>query len=366
MKDTTLTEIMLKSLKEDPSLAEADEWLRAGDYAAEIRFFPHAFKCYQNAFALIKSEETAEKLNTMLDRITNVLELVPTKLKASIEEIRLNNPLDPAKWLAISNTILKQSSDHEDIKAARFSLAFAAYCALRSGAEEINAINEVLLEMLEPVDDQPYEKILSINATDYDQLRVVALGDNITLGLKQDWEVEFRETYHYLWAQEANENIVLANCGISGAGILDAALYLGRDVLSYKPSLALLNYGINDAWLGHEALAAYETLMGSVIELIKPHAEVVIIGPVPHVPENCLESLRPSPVDLKEVQIEAWAQSAKRAAMRANVAYADVLAEFPAEKSSREDYFDNKFNQLNLEGHKLIKKALEKVVVFNA
>jgi acyl-CoA thioesterase I len=370
MKDEKLTLIILKSLLKDPHQATYDEWIKAGDFALEIRFFPHAFHCFQNAMSLEKNNFIANKLNDVLDKVTNVLEFVPSQLAPRIEEIRFNNPLDPSKWLQISNELLKD--EDSDPEAIKFALSVCAYCTMRSQFQSA-PITEVLSNFKQDKDLSNWvspkiqlNKILEIKSPE-EEIKVVAMGDNVTLGLQSNWEVKFNETYHFLWTQELSKKIKrkinLANCGVSGAGVLDAALYLGRDAIHYKPDLLLIHYGINDAWLGKEALLPYEMLLDSIIKILKKHTEVVLLGPVPHIPENCPENQRPTLVDLSEVQIQAWSEAAKAVAARNHIPFADTMAEFPSSHKDRIRYFANKFNQTNLEGHKLIKSALDKLLV---
>ena len=360
---------MLKSLKKDPSLATYEEWDKAGDYACEIRFFPHAFSCYQNAFSLNKNQEIAEKLNTILDKVTNVLEIVPETLKENIEEFRLSNPLDPEKWLALANKLLKEEGTKEvfaDYSAAKLALAFCCYCSLRS-MTNVQPINEILIKLIEPVDMKSYKPAIleyDAKAKGEEPIKVVAFGDNVTLGLQGPWEIKFRDTYHYQWSNDSGQIITLANCGISGAGAMDALMYLKRDVVNYNPDITFLNFGMNDAWLGHAALLAYEILLENVVHLLKPHTQVILVGPTPHIPEFCPENERPTGTSDEEVEIGAWHESCRKVAAKANVPFADVLAEFPSDANERKKLFANGFNHPNAAGHELIKKAIDKVLRF--
>jgi lysophospholipase L1-like esterase len=361
MKDQKLTELMLKSLKKDPQLASADEWDKAGDFAKDMRFFPHAFNCYQLSVKLTPQETVVNKLDDMLDKITNVLAYVPEDIKADIEEFRFNNPLDPAKWLALTNKLLK--GDQSKRAAIKFSLSMCIYCAIRSGLD-VAPMNQALIEFLDEDELNEAElKNYKIKPSEYQ--RAVALGDNVTLGLQQNWEIKFDETFHHLWNKELKKPLMMANCGVSGAGILDAVLYLERDVINYKPELVLINYGINDAWLGLASLFAYESLLEFVVKtLLDQGMKVVIVGAVPHLPENCPEALRPNVgVNIKEVEIESWLKISKQVAARLKVPYADTAAKFPRDKAERAKYFANGFNQPNISGHRLMKAALDDLTV---
>lgn len=376
MKDQKLTEIMLKSLKQDPTLASADDWIKAGDFALEMRFFPHAFNCYRLASQTKKDEVTLTKLSDLLDKITNVLEFVPEKLKADIEEIRFNNPLDPSRWLAIANKQLKELTelmakhrqDNDLLQAARFALSIAIYTALRSG-NDVEPINKVLSSFVEDINvDQVKFKKLNLTeialAKGDKALKVVVLGDNVALGLYPNWELKFQDTFHYNWAKESNLNISLANNAISGAGVLDLVLYLGRDLIHYKPDLVILNYGLNDTWLGRESLLAFEVLYEESIKIILQHGiKVILVSPSPHLPENCPEDSKPSDINLEDLPVDPFAEASKRIAARTGVVFANAFDKFPKEKSELKKLLTNGFNQPNLKGQNLIKEALQDVCI---
>ncbi|MBT6842271.1 MAG: SGNH/GDSL hydrolase family protein [Candidatus Melainabacteria bacterium] len=374
-KDDKLTEIMFKSLSKDPSLANFDEWEKAGDWAIEIRFFPHALSCYQMAADLNKTEAVLNKINDIVDKITNVLEFVPELLKAPLEEIRLSNPLDPSKWLAISNSLLTEATKSMTagkepsanlIEASRFALGFGAYCASRSG-NEIEPINGLLKDLIDPVDMRNWQSPkLDITqlAKDKEQIKIVALGDNVTLGLNSNWGINFQETYHYLWSQKIGHKVSLANNAISGAGVLDLVLYLGRDAIYFKPDVAILNFGINDAWLGSSILPAYEALLESSVKTLQAHSvQVVIITPLPHIVSACPLDQRPNDIADTEMDTEAFTLACKRVAMRTGAVLADAYSKFPVNETERKKYLENGFNQPNLAGQKLIQAALDEVCV---
>ena len=356
MRDLKLTELMLKSLQENPKLASADEWHKAGDFAMDMRFFPHAFNCYRLSMELEQNQEVIEKLDTVLDKITNVLEHVPAVIKDSVEEIRLNNPLDPARWLQFSNTLLKEEEQNEE--AIKFSLAMTIYCALRSGVD-VDPMNQTLVHFMDlpAVDERLLQNKVKLDNVE----KVVAFGDNVTLGLQKNWEVNLEDVYHSLWQKELSfsQKISVANCGVSGAGILDGVLYLGRDVMNYKPDLVLLNFGINDAWLGPQVLLAYEALLEFTVNYLKLQGiQVAIIGPVPHIPSACSEEQRPSNINIEEIEIQGWNNVCMRVAQKTQVPFANIVAKFPVLDQDRAKLFANDFNQPNLEGNKLIKDAL--------
>jgi len=373
MKDDKLTEIMFRSLKRDPNLASFDEWKNAGLWALEMRFFPHALTCFQMAHQLHKTDEIIlNQINDTLDRITNVLEFIPVKIKAKVEEIRLNNPLDPARWLAIANSMLKDLTssmaaskvDAELLSAARFALAFAAYCAARSGVE-IEPINSVLKELNPSVDLRSFVfPKLNFSSLPNTGLKAVALGDNVTLGLQPNFEIKFQETYHYLWSKSLQRPLSLACNAVSGSGVLDLALYLGRDVIYFKPDIALINFGTTDIWLGKDIALAYEVLLEECVKILKAHSiKVIIITPTPHIPSACPPDQRPSGLNDADLSVKPLAEACRRVAFRTSTVLADAYAKFPEDQNLLKRYLVNGFNQPNLEGQKLIKSALDEVTI---
>ena len=366
MKDQKLTEILFASLKGEAKLFKEEEWVKAGDFACEMRFFPHAFQCYQRANELKKSELTLQKINTTLDKITNVLEDIPEKLKSQVEEIRLSNPLDPAKWLGITNLILKEYSDElaqenlsDDTEdAAKFALAFAIYCAKRTGSP-IEEMNKVLIdldvqEMLVNT-EKKLDLVKLADSKNDEPIKVVCFGDNISLGLLPDWSIAFGETYHYLWSKEVDKTISLANNSISGAGVLDLCLYARRDIFNYKPDIAIIMLGNVDAWLGKEALPAFKILYSAMLKIIKKHGvEPVVVSAIPQITKNIADQDLTPGFNRDDYQIEGFVNAAKQAALENEVVFVNAHKYLPAQ----ENYYANACTQPNLEGQNLIKKAL--------
>lgn len=363
---------MFTSLQGDASVYKAAEWLKAGDFACELRFFPHAFQCYQRSNEAEKSETALRRINDTIDKITNVLEDIPERLSHHIEEIRLSNPLDPAKWLGIANILLKEYSDElaqnklteQTKEAAKFALAFAIYCAKRSG-NSVTEMNTVLKDLVQTdAEASGPDRYLDLTALEIkrnqDPIKVVSFGDNITLGLMPDWSVSFNETYHYLWSQEVDKKISLANNAISGAGVLDLCLYARRDIINYKPDLAIILIGNVDAWLTEDAVLAYQVLYSSMLKIIKGKGITpIVISPIPQVMENFPQAEIPPGLSKSDYKIELFSEAAKKAALENDVCFIDSYNGFPQE----EKYFANGYNQPNSEGQNLIMKTLLKKTI---
>jgi lysophospholipase L1-like esterase len=248
--------------------------------------------------------------------------------------------------------------------ASTFALSFGAYCASRSG-NEIQPINELLKDLTAAPDMRGWTSP-KLNLRELcrskDTVKIVALGDNVTLGLQNNWEIKFQETYHYQWLHDLKLNTSLANNAISGAGVLDLALYLGRDAIYYKPDVVLINYGLNDAWLGKQILLAYENLLEVCIRILQGNKiQVVLISPSPQIPSACPMDQRPTDIQLDEAEVSTYAQACKRIAVRTGCVFADAYSKFPSSEHERKQYLANGFNMPNLAGQKLIKSALDDI-----
>lgn len=73
------------------------------------------------------------------------------------------------------------------------------------------------------------------------------------------------------------------NAGISGDNATNALSRLERDVLSYKPDLVVVCFGLNDCASGEYGLQTYRKSLAKIVETIKQSgAEVIVMTP------NCM------------------------------------------------------------------------------
>ncbi len=82
--------------------------------------------------------------------------------------------------------------------------------------------------------------------------RIVCFGDSVTFG----WNIRYDFSYPYLL--ESNlagiyPEIEVINCGVGGNTVADASARIKKDVLSYKPHLVIINFGLNDGMLKKQA-----------------------------------------------------------------------------------------------------------------
>jgi len=79
-------------------------------------------------------------------------------------------------------------------------------------------------------------------------IRIVAFGDSVTRGVRRG--VREYQTFRYLLERKLREHglhVEVINAGIGGDNTARALKRLDRDVLSVRPALAIVQFGINDA-----------------------------------------------------------------------------------------------------------------------
>jgi lysophospholipase L1-like esterase len=82
--------------------------------------------------------------------------------------------------------------------------------------------------------------------------RIVCFGDSVTFG----WNVRYDFSYPYILEKNLSglyPGVKVINCGIGGNTIKDALVRIGKDVISYKPHLVIINFGLNDGMLKKQA-----------------------------------------------------------------------------------------------------------------
>ena len=121
---------------------------------------------------------------------------------------------------------------------------------------------------------------------------IAFLGDSVTQGCfecymtsktslqtvfdyKSAYSTAVGEILHTLYPS-VQVNIV--NCGISGDSAVGGAARLERDVLSHRPDLAVLSFGLNDATRGREGLSDYVSALEEMMEKLRAAgAEVIFL-----------------------------------------------------------------------------------------
>jgi lysophospholipase L1-like esterase len=78
--------------------------------------------------------------------------------------------------------------------------------------------------------------------------KIVCFGDSVTFG----WNLSYDLSYPYLLENHLSgeyPELITINSGVGGNTIQDGKKRLESDVLSYKPDLVVVNFGLNDAML---------------------------------------------------------------------------------------------------------------------
>jgi lysophospholipase L1-like esterase len=78
--------------------------------------------------------------------------------------------------------------------------------------------------------------------------RIVCFGDSVTFG----WNIRYDLSYPYLLGKNLEgkyPGVKVINCGVGGNTVTDALARIEKDVLSYKPHLVIINFGLNDGML---------------------------------------------------------------------------------------------------------------------
>jgi len=74
--------------------------------------------------------------------------------------------------------------------------------------------------------------------------------------------------------------VSVLNAGISGDGSAGGLARLERDVLSFKPDLVMVNFGLNDSTGGPEGVAAYKENMSEIFRrILASGAEAMLVTP---------------------------------------------------------------------------------------
>jgi lysophospholipase L1-like esterase len=82
--------------------------------------------------------------------------------------------------------------------------------------------------------------------------RIVCFGDSVTFG----WNIRHDLSYPYLLEKKLEGNypeVKVINSGVGGNTVTDALARIEKDVLSYKPHLVIINFGLNDGMLKKQA-----------------------------------------------------------------------------------------------------------------
>ncbi len=113
------------------------------------------------------------------------------------------------------------------------------------------------------------------------EVTIVCFGDSITAGYG------VRKGFPYFWREMLQQKypearIKLINSGIAGDTIADGMARLDWAVLSYRPDLVTVNFGINDAVMGI-GLYEFKSNLKNIVQdiLYGPGSEVLLLSSQP-------------------------------------------------------------------------------------
>ena len=155
--------------------------------------------------------------------------------------------------------------------------------------------------------------------------------------------------------------VVIVNAGISGDNATQALGRLDRDVLSFKPDLVVLCFGLNDCASGLQGISTYKNSMTRIIRsAIETGAEVIVMTPsayADHVSihvknesqkypfvSRCIEGI----VELENQGVlDAYVEAAREVAKETGVPLCDVYARWKRLKEQGADVAELLANKAN-------------------
>jgi len=141
---------------------------------------------------------------------------------------------------------------------------------------------------------------------------IVAFGDSITLGVRQDGSCREEQTFRYQLQKRLNAELgqagpwVIENAGIGGNTTRDALGRIDKDVLDKKPHYATIMFGVNDSAMvsfpdfqpipePRVPLCEFRRNLEEIVRRIQAiRAKVVLLTPPPMSARHWLANTSPS------------------------------------------------------------------------
>lgn len=206
-------------------------------------------------------------------------------------------------------------------------------------------------------------------------INIVAYGDSVTQGVMQYRLLAPGDTYHRLLQQELEAffpttSFNMINAGIAGESATQALPRLERDVLSHRPDLVIIAFGLNDAVGGLQGEAAFAASLTSMVQSIQVRTDASLILMTPPFMATARSiNIHPEHDGVADVIIHAqtsgqlarYAALIRSLAMNMGIALADVHKEWQRLSEHRVDtnlWLINGLNHPNRAGHQLAKTLL--------
>jgi lysophospholipase L1-like esterase len=203
--------------------------------------------------------------------------------------------------------------------------------------------------------------------------KIVAFGDSVTLGARPG--VTEYQTFRNLLQEKLKQqglNVEVANAGIGGDNTRTALARLDRDVLSEKPDLVTVMFGVNDAAMvdggpvartePRVSLDEYRSNLKAIIERIRgARAKVLLCTPTPMSRKYLYANLG-AYAEHEEINymVRQYAQAAREVAQQENVPLFDAFSLFLDRPDGLDLIEDG--NHPYVKGHALIAEGLLETV----
>lgn len=187
--------------------------------------------------------------------------------------------------------------------------------------------------------------------------KMIAFGDSITAGGDAtDKHLQFQERYAKSLSERfPKAQIEVENGATGGDSTVSGLARLEEKVLTRKPDLVLVGFGMNDHNIGGPTPEQFEENLITIVNRIRETtgAEVILFSAFPPNPDWKFGSGR----------MELYAPATQRAAQRAGCAYADVYSSWMKilKRKDLQSLLGNNINHPNDSGHWVYYEALKSV-----
>lgn len=216
------------------------------------------------------------------------------------------------------------------------------------------------------------QRLLHDSQAENATILIVALGDSVTRGSTRAGILDLCSVWHQMLKQELASRYPktvfnVLNAGVGGDTAKHALARLERGVLSHRPDVVLVGFGLNDAGAGREGLQEFHASMTATVQRIREStgADVLLLTPNwkntsdnPQVTEEHRKlGLAAKMAEQQNKGImAAYAQVIRQVGDELAVPVADVYAQWQRlhdEGRNTNDLLANGLNHPNAEGHRI-------------
>lgn len=206
------------------------------------------------------------------------------------------------------------------------------------------------------------ERLVMANGVADRNLVIVAFGDSVTAGFTTPGHIDHENVYHavfrrWLVKQFPQAIVSVVNAGRGGDAVVHALDRLERDVITHRPDLVIICFGLNDYCGGSSYLPIFAQGLRAMIDQIRAceSTEIILLTP------NLI------PGDGKGSRnFEDYVSTVREVAREQQVALADACLLWQqrlAEGVSANTLLTGGANRPSAEGHQLLAEAL--ICLFN-